>query len=205
MRFFTQLSIVIIILASSFCFAVQDSKDYLNIAAVFKETIEYQKAIDVLERSRAAGFDERRDKYLATLYYLTDNPRKALDILDGITEKDWLTFLYLGLVYEDLGKKDKAKGAYLKALALKDNSIALYRLAKIYYNEKAYPRAGQFFSRLIELDASIRLAYYYLGDCFLEDSDFESAYNYFSKAVKFYPQNKELAKKLEFAKKKILL
>ncbi|UCG34991.1 MAG: SpoIID/LytB domain-containing protein [Candidatus Omnitrophota bacterium] len=203
MKLFIRLSIAIFILASSFCFAAQHSRDYLNIALLFKEAAEYERAIEVLERARAQGFDERQDKHLAILYYLAGKSQKALNVLDRMPQKDWLAFLYLGLIYEDLGKTNKAKDAYLKTLELKNNSIALYRLAKIHYNKKSYRKAKQFFSQLIKLDPSIRLAYYYLGECFLKESDFERSYHYFSKAIKFYPQNRQLQKKLAISKKKL--
>ncbi len=203
MKFFIKITITIFIFANSFCYGAKQDQNYLDVAALFKEAIEYDKAIGVIEKIASESFGEKQEEYLGALYSLTGKPKRAINILDKAKDKNWLVFIYLGLAYEDLGKYSKAKEAYRKSLDLQDNSIALYRLAKIYYSKKAYSKAKKLFSQLIKLDPSIRLAYYYLGDCFFKEKNFERAYHYFSKTINFYPQNKKVEKALKLTKKKL--
>ncbi|MEM7816867.1 MAG: SpoIID/LytB domain-containing protein, partial [Candidatus Aenigmatarchaeota archaeon] len=149
---------------------------------------------------------------------------ETINLLEGLVEKDWFTFLYLGLAYEDLNNHSKAISNYLRSLNRNPNSIALYRLGKIYYKKNNFRKAIFFFSRLLKFDPSIRLANYYLGEALAKIGDFKDAYNYLSKSTNFYPQNlklrsdftkvknklgedffKELKIALEKARKKVLL
>jgi SpoIID/LytB domain protein len=123
--------------------------------------------------------------------------------LGSIKEKDWLSFLYLGLAHEDLNQKSLAVNSYLRSLKLKRNSISLYRLGKIYYRKKQYHKAAQFFYEVISLDSSIRLANLYLGECLSKTGKYKDAYSYFAKGVKFYPQNLQIKKKLAEVKTKL--
>ena len=187
-KVFTCLLIAFFVLPSKgYCAAqVRRSPGYFDVATLFKDNGEYNKAIEVLE-----AVEDKTDpdfkQYLGKLYYLAGDSKKAKKLLEDIKDKDWISYLYLGLVYEDLGNIPRAIGYYRRSIKEKENSIALYRAAKLYYNLKNYPKAEKYFIDLINLDPSIRLSYYYLGDALYNRRKYELAYYYLTKAVNFYP------------------
>src|SRR3990167_3439592 len=84
----------------------------------------------------------------------------------ALKDKSADDFIHAGLAYEESGKVNPAIKSYTRSLKFKKNSIALLRLGKIYRKYGNYQKAIDYFQRLIEFDSSVRLAYYYLGDCF---------------------------------------
>jgi SpoIID/LytB domain protein len=186
-----------------FSVEVYPQDNYLDLAALFKENGEYEKAINVLTPVCEENADPKIKKYLSKLYYLNGDSKKSLQLLEQIKKKDWYSFLYLGLIYQDLGEVDLAVKFYRKSLRLRQTSIALWRLAKISYYNQDYKEAAKNFSQVISFDSSIRLTHYYLGDCYLKENKFKDAYSYFSKAVNFYPHIEEIKQKLETVKKNI--
>lgn len=177
--------------------------NYLDVAALFKETMEYEKAIDVIERALIKSKDSQLKKYLGQLYYLAGHSKRALKAFTELKDKDWLVFLYLGLVYEDLGNLSLALDSYSESIKLKKTSLVLYRCGKIYYRQRKYAQAEKFFSQAISTDSSIRLACYYLGECFFKTGSYGQSYRYLAKAINFYPQNKKIKEKLAVVKKKL--
>ncbi len=168
--------------------------EYFDVATIFKDNGEYDKAIEVLEAAKNKD-DPRFKQYLGKLYYLAGDSKKAQELLESIKDKDWITYLYLGLASEDLGNDPGAIGYYRQSIKKKKNSIALYRSAKIYLKVGNYKKAEKYFIDTIDLDPSIKLAYYYLGDTLYRLHQYELAYYYLTKAVNFYPdfiQAKEL-------------
>jgi len=135
-----------------------------------------------------------------TIFYLKGESRKALTFFEKIKNKDWKIYLYLGLAYEDLGKEDRALSFYLKTLSLERVSIASYRIAKIFFYNQNYKKAKEYFEKTIDIDSSIRLAYYYLGKCLLHLGDYKNAYYFLSKAVNFYPHCKKIIQDLKYVK-----
>jgi len=185
------------------CEKEPSEKTFLDDAASHKEAMDYKETISVLENNRSSLTQTQENNFLSRIYYLDNQSKKAIEVLDSIGDKDWLSYLYLGLAYEDLGSNQLAVKNYLKSLKLNENTIALYRLAKIYYKRKAYTKASRFFSRLIKLDSSTRIANYYLADCFLKTGDYERAYTYSARSINFYPGNKDIKTQLIEIKDKI--
>jgi SpoIID/LytB domain protein len=175
--------------------------NYLDIALLFKESGELELARQILQSCYAFSVDPRLLVYLGKLYYLSGEFQEAINILNEIKQKDWLVFLYLGLSYEGLDSNNDAIKSYTKSIDLRENSIAFFRLAKIYRKNKDYPQAINFFSRLIRFDSSVRLAYYYLGECLYKQGELAKAYNYLSKAALFYPRDKEIVEQFKTVKK----
>jgi len=175
----------------------------LNTAACYKEAMNYSKAVSALQARRDSLTQVSELNFLSRLYYLNGQSEKAIETLNTIKNKDWISYLYLGLANEDLGNIQPAVKNYFASLKLNENFIALYRLAKIYYKRKLYAKASRFFSKLIALDSSTRIANYYLADCFLKTGDYKRAYAYSSKSVNFYPGNKDIKVQLLEIKDKI--
>ena len=179
------------------------SLNFLDKAASYKETMDYKEAISEIESNKSLLSQVQEINFLSRLYYLNGQSEKAIETLSAIENKDWISYLYLGLSYEDLGSNSLAVENYLKSLKLNENFIALYRLAKIYYKHKSYAKASRFFSKLIALDSSTRFANYYLAECFLKTGDYKRAYTYSAKSINFYPDNKDIKTQLLAIKDKM--
>ncbi len=177
--------------------------DYLDLGVLFKESGEYDKAIDILEQGIAIIKDERLINYLGKLNYLNGQPEKAYDLFNSIKTKDWISFLYFGLIYEDLGERNEAVKYYLKSIKLHENSSAFFRLGKIYRYQGNYEQAVDAFSNVMAIDPSIRLSNYYLGQCLYKIKKNKRAYKYLTKAKKFYSGNKVLNKEVEIVKNEL--
>ncbi|MCF7869803.1 MAG: SpoIID/LytB domain-containing protein [Candidatus Omnitrophica bacterium] len=139
----------------------------------------------------------------AKLFYLTGESKKAYQKLDNLVDKSWVDFLYLGLINEELGQIKPAVEAYKKSLNLEKNSIGLFRLAKIYRAEKKYDKAAILLRELINYDSSIRVAYYYLGQCLKKINKNKEAYKYIAKAFNFYPDRVKVKDELIEVKKRL--
>ena len=178
-------------------------KDYLDTAALFKESGEYEKAVEVLENAKGFSGDRSLLKYKGKLEFLCGRRDKALSVFNSLGKKDWQSFLYLGLIYEDLGKADLAIANYSESLSAKKNTIAYFRLGKIYREKGDYEKCAKYFSDLVKFDPSVRLAYYYLGECLDESGNYQEAYKFLAKAVNFYPEAVVAQGKLRFVKQSL--
>ena len=186
-----------------FLFSSYPLESSLDLATNFKEKMEYQKAIEVIEPLYRDNSSLDFKIFLGKLYYLNGENYKAYRIFNRIKEKDWRVYLYLGLIFEDLNNKKLALVNYLKSIDSKKNTIALYRIAKIYYQKKDYLNAKNYFLEVFGLDRSIRLINYYLADCFYNLCDYKSAYSYIEKAFNFYPKNKNVKNLYDLIKNRL--
>ncbi|MFO8053076.1 MAG: SpoIID/LytB domain-containing protein [Candidatus Omnitrophota bacterium] len=181
---------------------LNQTETYLDTATIFKKSFQYKKAIEILKSSKNQN-NRYILGYLAKLFYLTGEDKKAYQKLDGAVNKSWVDYLYLGLINEELGHLKPAIAAYKKSLKLEKNSIGLFRLAKIYRAQKKYNKAVVFFKELINYDSSIRVAYYYLGQCLRKIDKNKDAYRYLAKGFSFYPDQTRVKDELIKVKKRL--
>lgn len=202
-RSFILLILFSFFIADSFPINRERLDDLVNAAIIFKETLEYDKALNILESIPKNNRSSDVKKLLARLYYLNGNSKNALDTFNDIRDKDWWIYIYEGLIYEEMGDTRAAISGYLKSLQKNENSLALYRIGKIYYTKKNYSKAAEYFRDLIAFDPSFRLAYYYLGQSLLKSDRYEDSYKYLSKAIQFYPDNAQVKELLKVVKNKL--
>ena len=197
--------VILCLLISSVPCAYTDSAlgDYLDLATLFKESGEYQKAITILRQVKSSKLDRQLLAYLGRLEFLSGQSRGALEVLSQIPKKSWQDYLYLGLIYEDLGNQKLAIENYLKSIKSEKNSIALFRLGKIYRKKGSHQQAQKYFQEVIKSDPSIRLAYYYLGECLYKLRKYEPAYANLAKAAMFYPKIDVIKQLVALAKEKL--
>lgn len=176
--------------------SANDSSNFSSLKSIYLDSIKKLES-DRLKDARVNSL------FLPKVYYLTGQSQKGLDSLIKLADKGWQDFLYLGLIYEDIGNVELARKNYLNSVKLHPNTIALYRLGKSYYRSKDYGLAANFFKQVITLDASIRLSYYYLGDSLNKLALYSQAYDCYSKVINFYPENKNFKKQLLAVKEKL--
>lgn len=191
------------IFCQGYCYADEKVENYLDLAVLFKENGEYQKAIDVLESAARRINDDRLKRYLGRCYYLNGDIDIAVEVIADIEHKTWHDYFYLGAGYQGLNKEDLAYAFYADSVNAKRNSMALYRCAKIHFRRRDYKTAIKDFKDVLSLDSSIRLAYYYLAFSYLAVDNFEQAYQNFSKAANFYPKNNKIKENLSRLEEKL--
>ncbi len=120
-----------------------------------------------------------------------------------IAKKNWIDYLYLGLIHESLGNQRVAIGNYKQSIQLQNNTIALVRLAKIYRQNSDWAKAADYFEKALQHDSSLRLVHIYLGECRMRQGLYELAYASLVKAGQFYPQAPGPKEQLIAVKKKL--
>ncbi|MFH1771909.1 MAG: SpoIID/LytB domain-containing protein [Candidatus Omnitrophota bacterium] len=178
-------------------------ENMFDSAACLVDGMQYEKAKEISKAKLKDYNDDDGLLFLSKIFYLSSDLNSARIALERIKDKDWLTYFYFGLIFEDTGDLSSAVSNYEKSLNLKHNSPAMYRLAKIYFAKRDYKSASTYFSLLISLDPSWRLAYYYLGECYLKLSNYTEAYKYLAKALNFYPDKESIKEKISKVKEKL--
>mgnify|MGYP006093283325 FL=1 len=98
------------------------------------------------------------------------------------------------------GQSDYNSGDFKSAIVDFKASIALkpdylkahFNLAMAYYKLEYFDSAGASFSRVIEIDSSIALPYYYLPFCHYNNAENNLALKYFNTAIRKFPKKREL-------------
>ncbi|MCF7876986.1 MAG: SpoIID/LytB domain-containing protein [Candidatus Omnitrophica bacterium] len=205
--FFLQIAAIVIFLSilPPLVFSGNKSdkiKSCLHTAVTSKQSFQYKKAIETLGNSEE-GDSNLIKEYLARFFYLSGQSKRAYQKINELDSKNWDSYLYLGLISEDLGRVNQAISAYEKSLELEKSSIGLFRLGKIYQSRGQFQKAAVFFKKLIDHDSSFRLAYYYLGQSLKKAGKNKNAYKYLAKALNFYPEVEKISDEFKEVKKNI--
>lgn len=93
-------------------------------------------------------------------------------------------FYNLGITYEKLRSFEKAKDAYLKAIALKENFLdAVYNLGLVYIELKEFDKAIDCFEKILVDDSQDSNTYFNLGLCYFKKGDLVQAIDYFQRTI----------------------
>lgn len=96
---------------------------------------------------------------------------KALDLFNKVYEltngENVETIINLALIYDSLGKSDKAKDYYEEALSIdSDEERAYYGLASIYDEEEEYEKAIELYNKAIYINPNYHTAYFFLANTY---------------------------------------
>lgn len=109
-----------------------------------------------------------------------------------------ISWVNLGRVYYDLGKKEDALGAYKKALAIEPKNPLIYQsMAECYYSSLKYDVAIKYYNIALEnisTDEQKAPIYNMIGMCYAKQDKFENAYQYFKQAYEIDSNNRMLLK-----------
>lgn len=158
----------------------------LNKAEKFKETLALLTD-QLLEQYN----DDRLYAELAQAAYRTKEYllcRKAVDKALSINVNNPKANHYLGNLYADNKKYQKAIGAYQKAISI-DPSYALpyYGLGNEYQNIKEYQKAHTAYRKAIGLDPTLAFAHYGLGNIYFDNHQYKNAIKAYQKAIAINP------------------
>nr|WP_242851228.1 tetratricopeptide repeat protein [Clostridium sp. DMHC 10] len=96
---------------------------------------------------------------------------KALDLYNKVYElsngENIESTINLALIYDSLGKPEKAKEYYRKALSIDDyEERAYYGLATIYDDEGKYEEAIDLYNKAIYINSNYYAAYFFLANAY---------------------------------------
>ena len=106
-------------------------------------------------------------------------------------------YMRLGILYYGLGLIPEAIAEGEKAVALAPTSKWYkYDLAKFYYVDKQYAKAEEQFITLLKLDPGFTLGYYYLGELYFRNKEYDMAWLSLKRANLLGHQGKNLEERL---------
>jgi tetratricopeptide (TPR) repeat protein len=126
-----------------------DKKTLLNLSSIYAQAEQYDKAIEILERGRAAGMlTEERDYRQLFALYLNSEGKEAQGIAvieegmaKGILKPSAETYNALAQAYYFTDKLEKSIDAYKKAAPLAKDGETHLNLARVLTNEERYAEA----------------------------------------------------------------
>ena len=128
-----------------------DKKTQLNLASMYMQADDMDKAAAVMDKLRAAGLltEEREYKQLYSIYANTDN--KEQDVIavineglsKGILKPDYQVYLALAQSYYYTEQVSQAIDAWKKAAPLSPNGETYLNLARVLHGEGRIPEAKQ--------------------------------------------------------------
>lgn len=112
-------------------------------------------------------------------------------------------YMRLGILYYGLGLIPEAIAEGEKAVALAPTSKWYkYDLAKFYYVDKQYAKAEEQFVTLLKLDPGFTLGYYYLGELYFRNKEYDMAWLCLKRANLLGHQGKNLEERLSHLTRK---
>ncbi|KAG0321842.1 hypothetical protein BGZ99_003675 [Dissophora globulifera] len=109
--------------------------------------------------------------------------------LDAIDEQVWLQ---LGSLAESMGEYDRAMAAYESALRHNYHSVsAMNLIAELYRSRENFPKAAEYFQRILTIDNASGEVWGSLGHCFLMMDELQKAYNAYQNALHHLPNPKD--------------
>ncbi|MGB3392550.1 MAG: tetratricopeptide repeat protein [Stenotrophomonas sp.] len=128
-----------------------DKKSQLNLASMYMQADQMEKAAAVMDQLRAAGLltEEREYKQLYSIYANTENKEKdVIAVINeglgkGILKPDYQVYLALAQSYYYSDQIPQAIEAWRKAAPLSSNGETYLNLARVLHSEGRIPEARQ--------------------------------------------------------------
>lgn len=142
-----------------------------------KDDIQINKYLEKAEKA----FEENKLIKALDLY------NKAYELSNG---EDVDTIINLALIYDSLGKSEKAKDYYKEALSIDDyEERAYYGLATIYDEEENYEEAIKLYNKAIYINPNYHTAYFFLANVYDVSGEKDLAIETYEKLLSLNPEN----------------
>lgn len=186
---------------------------YNNLASFNYFDGKNELAIQYMEKAVSLDEKDFNVKYhCGYLYERLENYNMALKRYNDVillAPKFYLAYLRSGIIYEALGKNDKAEEYYLSAIQIDAEDLqARYNLANIYLNQNKIDDGKKLADELLNIQPDNDTVYVLQAALYAASGDIEQAVEYCDIAVKLAPDNedavlfaKRLNKALENIKK----
>ncbi|MFT4202977.1 MAG: tetratricopeptide repeat protein [Chitinophagaceae bacterium] len=166
---------------------------WFNLAAAYQGLKLYEKAIDAYQY--AIAINEKFDiayRNLGDIYIRMRKYKQAIEVLDtviGLTRPEDLLYEAIGHCYHRLQQFAQARLNYRKASHLQPEDQKLYyKIALTYMDEHNWPNAIKSLETALGI-ASFPECHLALGECLLNQSQYNEAIYHFGIAVKQKPKN----------------
>lgn len=161
---------------------------YLSLSFEYQNMNNMPKALEYVRQAIKINPSNIDALYeLAYCYELEGDKSELCNFLDEYLDKTPYSFdawFLLGNTFSNLEDFEKAIDAYDYALAIKDDFIsAIFNKANALVRLERYDEARSCFEETLNSDISPSLIYYYIGDCYHNSDDFESALKFYKKSV----------------------
>lgn len=182
--------------------------DYLNLALLYEEEGDYNKAVSLLKKADSLYRGEGEILFhLGRILCLDSKSKESIYFLKKYLSKarrDKKAYFYLGLDYEDLGRDSLALRYYRYSLRYdKYFILPLLRESGIYLKKKDYSKAVRFLSEIKDYDPSIKQAYKDLAFASLKLKNYLASFKEAGKFLSMVPKDREAEKVLKEAKERL--
>jgi tetratricopeptide (TPR) repeat protein len=171
----------------------KNSACIMKLAELYFYVRKYQESLNYLDEAL------KLDTYNAKAYFMkgmnfkeAGDTAKAISSMQTAVEQDnnyFNAFIQLGLISAAQHNR-VAEDYYSNALRIQPNSTeALYDFAKLYQDEKNYPKATELYKHLLLLDKKNFDALYNMGVISVNTKTYEDALKCFSDAIGSAPKN----------------
>jgi SpoIID/LytB domain protein len=179
-----------------------DLEGYLNLAIIFKDLGYHSLGIKFLRQAFSKfSADTRILPLLARLYYLNNQPDRAIGILKKISlikPDDLDTYISLGFCYQDKNADTEAQKYFAKAISLDKNSVLAHlSLADLYLRQQKLTESAQEYKTVSMLDASIQRIYKYWAEILFTMKAYKDAFRVYEKISLLEPNNRLAGERLE--------
>jgi len=126
--------------------------------------------------------------------FMQNNPAQAVVFLERAVGEDPsnpVSFLYLGIVYEQLGRQDEAIAVYRRILpsAGKQSARVASNLGNVYFQKGNVDMAEQYYSQAISLDSSYSNAYLGRANTRIKAGNLQNAINDYEEYLTLEPRS----------------
>jgi len=131
--------------------------------------------------------------------FMQNNPSQAASFLERAMADDpahALTYVYLGIVYEQLGKADEAIAVYRRILPQASGLSAnvASNLANVYFKRGITDQAESYYSQAISFDSSYAPAFLGRANTRIQSGNFLSAVTDYEQYLRLAPESSQKAK-----------
>ncbi|KAJ3340086.1 glucose repression mediator protein [Gonapodya sp. JEL0774] len=121
-----------------------------------------------------------------------NHPYPAMTVSQRLTTMNEQTWLSIGTLAESMNDPDRAMAAFESALRHNPYSVpALTQIAALCRAREQYPRAVEYFNRVLSVDQGNGEVWGALGHCYLMQDDLQKAYQAYQQALYHLPNPKE--------------
>jgi tetratricopeptide (TPR) repeat protein len=154
----------------------QDKEQFFALAAIYYEMQNYDKYLDYGKKILAAFPMDKACPIaiqMAEVYFTKQNPDAAMDLYSKIESS--------------FGDKTPPNVPEAQYNAIRTR--VYFKKANGLFSQKNYPKAREFFEKVIQLDPKNDAANYYIAACTYEQKDYPKALELFQKVVQADPKN----------------
>jgi tetratricopeptide (TPR) repeat protein len=189
--------------------SIERADSHKRLGYVYASKGDYKSAIDEARKALLILPDFTKARHMLAEYYLrVGRPDQAIDetlLALKYDPENSSTYVILGNIYTGRAMYKDAMKAYKKALDINPfNPDAFYNLGLIYSARGLLNEAQRNYEMAIQSDPGYFWAYNKLGLIYLQKNQYDKGFVMFEKALKIKPDDEEVVKNLNMARKKMM-